>query len=154
MRREWVRVLLVEDDEEDYLLTRALVEGSIDPLIELDWVPTYSAAQEAIERDEYDLYLVDYNLGARDGLDLIRAARSKGSHRPFVLLTGLADRRVDLAATAAGAAGFLIKLEATVPLMERTIRYALRHDERLWEGVGAVPSRLPFPMPSAMSSAL
>lgn len=125
MDRHWIRVLLVDDDEDDYLLIRDLLEGSVDPLVELDWVSSHTAGLTAIARGEHDVYLVDYQLGAGNGVDLIRAARTLGCRQPMLLLTGMADRRVDLAATAAGAAGFLLKYEATVPRLERSLRYAL-----------------------------
>ena len=75
MRRDWVRVLLVEDDEDDYFLTRELLEGSVDPLVEVDWACTYAVAHAAIVREEHDIYLIDYRLGASTGLDLMHAAR-------------------------------------------------------------------------------
>lgn len=125
MDRHWIRVLLVDDDEDDYILIRDMLEGSVDPLVELDWVSSYSAGLTAIARGDHDIYLIDYQLGASDGVDLIRAARTLGCCQPMLLLTGVADRRVDLAATAAGAAGFLLKYEATVTRLERSLRYAL-----------------------------
>ena len=142
MYEDLIRVLLVEDDEDDYILTRALLEGSIDPLVELDWAATYAEAQATIARSDHHLYLIDFDLGATTGLDLIREARIGGAQQPMILLTAMADRRIDLAATAAGASGFLLKPEMSVPLLERTIRYALNRGGR-----AGFPSR-PFSLPT------
>ena len=71
-----VRVLLVEDDADDYVFTRdhlAEVEGT---RFELDWVATYDAALEAIGRNQHDVYLLDYRLGERDGLGVAPRGRS------------------------------------------------------------------------------
>ncbi len=104
MRRDWVRVLLIEDDEDDYLLTRELLEGSVDPLVELDWMRSYPAALAAIAKDEYDLYLVDYRLGTRTGLELIAAQYLQLVLGLSPLETGLRLLPLTIAAMASAAA--------------------------------------------------
>ncbi|HEY8598913.1 MAG TPA: hypothetical protein VIL85_10815, partial [Thermomicrobiales bacterium] len=98
-----------------------------------------------------DAALFQYHLGASDGVDLIREAPPLGCRRPLLLLTGVADRRVDLAATAAGATDFLLKYEATVPRLERSLRYALtsRDDWRM-----PVSRAAQLPSPSVVGSAI
>lgn len=154
MHRHWVRVLLVEDDEDDFVLARTLLEGSVDPLIELDWAPTLAVAKAAIARGEHHLYLVDYSLGAEDGISLIRHARACGCLQPMFLLTGMVDRRIDLAATAAGASGFLLKHEMTVSLLERTIRYALGHGATGYHVTAPPSESSPYAARSLVGSSL
>lgn len=129
-----IRVMLVDDDEDDYVLTRDLLADIPDIRFELDWVADVDAALESMGRGERDLYLVDYRLGRIDGLDLIRRAVARGCRAPIILLTGMSERAVDLDAMRAGAADFLEKDGlASVPL-ERSIRYSLqekRHAESL-----------------------
>jgi CheY-like chemotaxis protein len=60
-----VRVLLVDDDEDDYIITRDLVSKIGNPPYKLDWVDNYDAALAAIQRREHDICLLDYRLGAR-----------------------------------------------------------------------------------------
>lgn len=67
---ERVRVLLVEDDEDDYVLTRELLSEVRGARFELEWAPTYEAALDAIARGEHDVYLFDYRLGGRTGVEL------------------------------------------------------------------------------------
>jgi signal transduction histidine kinase len=116
------RVLLVDDDEDDYVLIRDLlaeIEG-----LALGWVDGYEEALGALERGAYDVCLVDYRLGERSGLTLMREAASRGYMAPMILLTGLGDRNVDLEAMRAGAADYLLKGEIDAPTLERSIRYA------------------------------
>jgi signal transduction histidine kinase/BarA-like signal transduction histidine kinase len=122
-----VRVLLVDDDEDDYVMTRDLLSDIASGQFVLEWVPLYEAALETIQRKQHDVYLVDYHLGTRDGLELLRAALGQGCEAPIILLTGQEDRDVDVEAMRAGAADYLIKGQIDGPLLERTIRYAMAH---------------------------
>ncbi len=117
-----LRVLLVEDDEDDYVLIRDLLaemEG-----LALEWVDGYEEALRALDRGAYDVCLVDYRLGEVSGLGLMREAASKGHNAPMILLTGRGDRTIDLEAMRAGAADYLLKGEIDAPTLERSIRYA------------------------------
>lgn len=126
---ETIRVLLVEDDPDDYLLTRDLLSGSSDPRVELEWSPTYAKGLEAISRAEHDVYLLDYLLGERTGLDLLRDAMGAGCRAPIILLTGTGGREVDMAAMRLGAADYLVKGKFDAVQLERTIRYSVDRNQ-------------------------
>lgn len=129
-----IRIMLVDDDEDDYVLTRDLLADIPDFQFELEWLSDVDAALEEMSRGERDLYLVDYRLGRLDGLDLIREAVARDCPAPIILLTGLSERAVDLDAMRAGAADFLEKDGLNSVLLERSIRYSLqerRHAESL-----------------------
>src|SRR5438445_42118 len=83
-----VRVLLVEDDEEDYLLTRDLLTDIAKDGFSLDWVTDYETGLEAIDRAAHDVYLLDYRLGPHNGLELLREAVARGCRAPIILITG------------------------------------------------------------------
>ncbi len=121
-----LRILLVEDDEDDFILTRELLSRIDTWKSLLEWVPNYNAGLDAIEKYCHDVYLLDYRLGDRNGLDLLRHAISKGCKAPIILLTGQGDYKVDLEAMEAGAADYLIKGQITSHLLERSIRYSLQ----------------------------
>ncbi|HZW04863.1 MAG TPA: diguanylate cyclase [Anaerolineaceae bacterium] len=123
-----LHVLLIDDDEEEYILLRDLIERA-PPVetrtsFELDWVDSYDAALEAIDRQEHDAYLIDYRLGPHSGLDLLRYAIATNSPGPVIILTGQGSYEVDMAALRHGAADYLVKSQLTLPLLERSIRYA------------------------------
>jgi two-component system CheB/CheR fusion protein len=128
-----VRVLLVEDDEDDFVLTRDLL-AEIPGGYQLEWVSSYDDALRALARNDVDVYLVDYRLGRRTGLDLLREAQARGCRVPAIMLTGLGERAVDVEAMQAGAADYLVKGQLDCALLERSIRYALasrQHEEAL-----------------------
>ena len=118
------RVLLVEDDEDDYLLTRDLLDEIPGGSYMLEWVTTYDAGLTAVGTRRHDVCLIDYRLGADSGLDLLRTLLEAGCRAPIILLTGQGDSGVDSAAMQAGAADYLVKGEITVATLERAIRHA------------------------------
>jgi response regulator RpfG family c-di-GMP phosphodiesterase len=120
------RILLIEDDEEDYELTRELLTRLPGARLGLTWVRDYHEGIQEARAGGYDVCLVDYRLGAESGIDLVRELVAGGHSMPVILLTGHDDREVDVRASQAGAADFLVKGEVSPALLERTIRYAIR----------------------------
>jgi PAS domain S-box-containing protein len=121
------RILLVEDDEDDYLITRDLLEAQDHSSYTVQWCSTYESALAAIRTQHHDLYLVDYRLGRQTGLDLVREAFGGVALAPVILLTGQGDYQVDLEATQLGVTNFLVKRNIDPLTLERSIRYAVRH---------------------------
>ncbi len=124
-----IRVLLVDDDEDDYILTRDWFSEFQVAGCELSWIDSYEAGKDAIADHNHDIYLVDYRLGINSGLELLREAIANGCASPIILLTGQGDREIDLEAMKAGAADYLEKSQLTAPLLERSIRYALERKQ-------------------------
>jgi signal transduction histidine kinase len=124
-----VRVLLVDDDEDEYVivgdLLRAACAAAFEERFELTWASTYEQGVQAILAGRCDVCLVDYRLGERSGLDLLAEVTAKSDHPQVILLSGEGDRGVDVTATKAGAADYLIKGELTAASLERSIRYAV-----------------------------
>jgi two-component system, cell cycle response regulator len=132
-----VRVLLVEDDEDDYVLTRDLLAEGFGGRVTVEWASTRSAGLELLTKALFDVALLDFNLGRETGLDLLREARARGCRTPVIMLTGQDDRTTDLNAMHAGAADYLVKGRVTSDMLERAIRYA-RERHRLLEEISAL----------------
>ncbi len=120
-----LRVLIADDDEDDYILTRDLLHQIGRDRFRLDWTPSFETALQAIELNQHDVYLFDYHLGQSDGLELMREAMARGCKAPIILLTGNDDWETDVQAMKAGAADYLVKGHLDPRLLERSIRYAL-----------------------------
>ena len=120
-----IRVLYVEDDEDDYFLARESLDDIAKGAYDIEWASTYDAGWERVQQQAHDVYLVDFRLGQNSGLELIEAARASGLSRPIILLTGLGDREIDMAAMQAGADDYLAKDEISSSMLERAIRYTL-----------------------------
>jgi signal transduction histidine kinase len=120
-----VRVLLVDDDEDDYIITRNLISQIRDHRYQLEWVDNYDAALAALHRHEHDVCLLDFRLGSRTGLELLQESRSLHGRLPMILLTGQGDHEIDMEAMKAGAADYLIKGQLDADKLERAVRYAI-----------------------------
>ncbi len=120
-----LRVLIIEDDEDDHLITTELLEDIEGTDYEVTWAVSAGAGIEALLANEHDVCLLDFRLGPMTGIDVLGAARADGSRVPCILLTGQDDRQTDRAAAEAGAADYLIKGDFTEADLERAIRYAV-----------------------------
>src|SRR6201992_7230 len=119
------RILIVEDDEDDFLIIEACIKDIPDKKFQIDWCYNYEEALQRIGKGKYDVYFVDYLLGEKTGLELLREAIALGCEEPLILLTGIGNREVDVQAMTIGAVDYLVKSEITTEKLERSIRYAL-----------------------------
>jgi PAS domain S-box-containing protein len=122
-----VRVLLVDDDENAFILLRRLLSKISREKFDVEWASSYNAGLAAIQRQRHDVYLVDYRLGPDSGLDLLSEAISLPASAPIIILTGADDPKVDLEAMRMGAADFLVKDHLDAAMVERSIRYSMQH---------------------------
>jgi two-component system, cell cycle sensor histidine kinase and response regulator CckA len=120
-----VKVLLIEDDEDDYVLVRGLLSRIVSTKYDLTWASTYDAALENLDRDHHDVCLLDYYLGEHTGLELLKEIGRRGLTAPVIFLTGHGDYEVDMEAMRMGASDYLVKGQINGPLLERSIRYAI-----------------------------
>ncbi|HYE59531.1 MAG TPA: response regulator, partial [Rhodothermales bacterium] len=129
--KETLALLIVEDDEDDYFLTRTLLSRAPTLRFNVTWAATYEAGLDELVGDGYDMALVDYRLGAHNGLELLREVRTRGVRTPIILLTGQDDVETDVRAASAGAADYLVKGGTDAALLERSIRYARERTRHL-----------------------
>ena len=122
---EVIRVLLVEDDEDDYFLTADYMSQCDDPKFHITWVTNGKAAIDAFQKRTFDICLLDYILGAENALDVLATFKAAGITVPVVILTGQTDSQVDDMVMRAGAADYLNKSEIESPRFMRTMRYAM-----------------------------
>lgn len=120
-----VKVLLVEDNEGDAVLTRRRLEAVRIAEYELDWARTVEEGLQRTREKSFDACLVDYGLGAGNGLQFISSLRESGIELPCILLTGCGNDDLDIEAMRVGAVDYLNKDELNASVLERSIRYAI-----------------------------
>lgn len=128
-----VRILLVDDDSFAFDFLKVFV-AEMRAGHTLTWRGAYAAGMEALLSGQFDVCLLDYQLGDRTGLDFLRDATARGARTPIVMLTGQGDRELDLEASRAGAVDYLVKGNFGAELFDRVVRYAVerqRNTERL-----------------------
>jgi diguanylate cyclase (GGDEF)-like protein len=129
-----VKVLLIEDDQDDYLLIKEYLDEPDNPTrFSTDWVATYADGLKAIEKGEHDVYLIDHYLGSDSGLELLKEALQAGCPAPLIIVTGSSAQEIDHAALKAGATDYLTKDRLDAQLLERSIRYAVERNRLLMQ---------------------
>ena len=121
-----IKVLVVEDDDDDWLITRKIFDGIEDSPFLIERSATYDDAIERIDAEEHDLYLIDYRLGEHTGNDILEHAHPEGRSQPFILMTGLSDSDLALKSLRLAAADYLVKGSFDAQLLFRTLLYALQ----------------------------
>ncbi len=125
------KVLLIDDDRMQFRLTQQHFKSFRADSYELDWAATYEDGIEKLMSGGYAACLLDFQLGERDGLVLIREAIGRGCRVPIIFLTAESSERVDIEAMNAGALDYLVKGEISSRTLERSLRYALKLGDTL-----------------------
>ena len=122
---EPLRILLIDDDENTFTLTKELLREISGRPVEFEWAADSEAGLAGILAEQHEIYLLDYRLGAADGIEVLSQARAAGSKAPVIILTGQSDQEIDQKALEAGAADYLVKDVFDVSRLEHSIRYTL-----------------------------
>jgi PAS domain S-box-containing protein len=123
-KQKAIKVLLIEDDEDDYVLFKKLLGDIKNIPYQLTWASSYEKGLTLISEKNHDIYIFDYLLGQNTAIDLLRYCRELKIKAPIILLTGLSNQAADIAAMELGAADFLEKGEITSITLERSMRHA------------------------------
>ncbi|MES2328874.1 MAG: ATP-binding protein [Bacteroidota bacterium] len=129
--QQLLRILVVEDDEDDFLLINDYIKHLRAWKCEVKWIYRYDEAIEELTNNTYTICFSDYRLGAKNGIDLIKDLKERNSNTPVILLTGKGNYEIDIEATKAGAFDYLIKADLDEDKLERTIRYTLERMSNL-----------------------
>ncbi len=125
-----LKILIIDDDEDDYIIARDMLKEAKGRKFEISWASTYLAGRTELSSNYYNAVLVDYDLGIHSGIELIREANEKGYPAPLILFTGRGNFEVDVEAMQAGATLYLTKGEANSLLLERAVRYAIEMKQK------------------------
>jgi two-component system cell cycle sensor histidine kinase/response regulator CckA len=118
-----IRVLIVEDSEDDAgLLIRLLKGGGYDPSYEI--VETPELMSDALDRQEWDLVISDYLMPLFSGLDALKLLQERDPDLSFILMSGQVGEDVAVEAMKAGAHDYILKnnLARLIPAVERELR--------------------------------
>ncbi|MBU2650679.1 MAG: hybrid sensor histidine kinase/response regulator [Bacteroidetes bacterium] len=122
-----IRLLLVEDDEDDLLITRDILEEIPHYKFDIHWASNPALAREILPEKQFDICLCDFRLGMETGLEVIKHIKENYDHIPVIMLTGQDDFEIDSQALKDGASDYLIKGRINASVLGRSIRYAMEH---------------------------
>ena len=132
MNAKPLNILLLEDEENDHLLIREMLNKAYGAGCHLDWASSYAQGEQRVSVKHYDIFLVDYQLNSQlTGIDWVNAMHKRLGSKcpPAILLTGQPDVQSigKLAKQAIDIFYFLTKSELSAEVLERTIRFTLKN---------------------------
>ena len=131
MTSRTLRLLLIEDSEDDALLTKMeLRKDGYD--FEFTRVDTSQALEVALENSGWDAIISDYNMPSFSGLEALRMVRTKEIDIPLILISGAIGEEQAVEAMKAGFHDFIMKghLARLPQALERELREAGVRRER------------------------
>ncbi len=129
-----LRVAIIQNDDAEFLLTQRMLEKMTHQTIVVTRSNSFDNGLALLKAQSFDVALVGHLLGTYRGVDLVRALGGRNSPTPFIMLSGVADRRIDLEAMEAGVMDFLDMTALSLDHLERTIRY-VRHVSQTLTGL-------------------
>ncbi len=132
MNEGTVKVLLLEDDVDDYrLVAKRLRQERC--YFSIDWAETLQAAIERLSRHSYDIVLADLSVPDSFGLDTVSSLRKRSGRTPIIILTSLDDDTLGSDILTAGAQDYLVKGELGGRAVPRAIHNAIQRQQSLTE---------------------
>ncbi len=129
--RKTLRVLNVEDSEDDaFLLRCALEKGGYE--LEFERVETADAMRSALYKKHWDLIISDYRLPMFSGPAALALLKETSMDLPFIIVSGAIGEETAVAAMKAGAHDYIMKghLQRLIPAIERELQEAIVREER------------------------
>jgi CheY-like chemotaxis protein len=106
----FLRILLVEDCKSDvYLMERMLEDADLSCFYDITDVPRLIDAFNRIERDAFDLAMLDLNLLDIDGIAAVAALHAQAPLMPIIVYSGMDDAKLKEKALMCGAVHYLVK---------------------------------------------
>ncbi|MCZ6800453.1 MAG: response regulator [Nitrospirae bacterium] len=124
---EPIKVLLIDDDEDDALIAQALLSDISGGQYIFDWCATYEDGLQEMMTNQHHVHLLDNSLGRSTGLELFQEALEKGCHIPAILLTGTLQPEIHQRAREAGFFSYQVKGQLDSRELARLIQQAIDH---------------------------
>jgi len=125
-----MRVLLIEDNEDDVHFIREMLAERKSAGIELEWADQLGRGLTRLAEDKIDVVLLDLSLPDSHGLTTFEKVQAHRPDVPIVVLTGLDDEGMAVQAVRKGAQDYLVKGRLDRDRLVRALRYALERHHR------------------------
>lgn len=127
-----LKILIADDDEDDFILIREFIkDGFQTSNLHINWARSGQEALTLLDTNAYDVCLFDIRLGEFNGLDLLREVRKKGLTLPIIFLTGQGDEETAVEAMKLGASDYFGKASLSGKTLSHAIAQSLElHKEK------------------------
>ena len=103
MERKHLKVLVIDDEEDVFILVKAFLNKGVRAKYEVQWANNFNHGLHQLMDKKFDVVLLDYFLGEKTGLELLQKAIKKGCDHPIIMLTSHNDPELDIKVLKAGA---------------------------------------------------
>ena len=127
--QEILKILLVEDNPADARWVDIQLHESFGTGYILETCDYLSRALTLLEKNIYDIILLDLSLPDSDGLNGLSKILANYAECPIIIFTGLLDESVGIEAVQLGAQDYLIKGKINSHILKRSINYSIERHE-------------------------
>ena len=124
MRNTTLRIIIIEDSEEDAELIQEMLDHHVDNKV-LKRTDRLSSGLKLLKEESFDVVLLDLGLPDSNGLDAVSQIQTQAPELPVIVLTGLSDEVLAVKAISLGAQDYLVKGRFDVNSLHRAIRYSI-----------------------------
>ncbi len=141
-----MKVVLVEDNPTDQRLVQIALAEVASVEVELESVDNLAGLQTAVtDGFEPDVILLDLNLPDSTGLRTVKRVLEMVPRVPIIVLTGLSDEDLGVAAMKLGAQDFLVKGQLFGKMLTRSMYHAIERNRILLELQDTIAQLQPAP---------
>ena len=125
----YLKILSIEDDYEYAYLLREMLAAAWHTPFDLEHADRLSTGQAQLDRETFDLVLLDLSLPDSRGFDTFARVHAQAPDVPIIVLSGLGGRKLAMRAVQAGARDYLVKGQVDANLLVRAIRRAVERKQ-------------------------
>jgi CheY-like chemotaxis protein len=121
------KILVIDDSEDDRLLYKRSLKKSTDFSCAITEAASGEDGLACIDKEAFACVLLDYSLPGRNGIEILKRIRVKHPFVPVVILTGLGNEKVAVAAMLEGAQNYICKAHIDPQTLVHVIQVAILH---------------------------
>ena len=127
-RNKELKLLLIEDNEDDALMIREMLHGTGGDGVRMEWSSSLKSGLEKIGLIEPDVILLDLSLPDNSGIEIVLRFSKEFVLIPLIILTGHEDEALAVQAVGMGAEDYLVKGKIDGPILRRSICYSIERN--------------------------
>ncbi len=124
---ERAKILVIDDSEDDRLLYSRCLKKSVGASYAVSETVNGEDGLARLDEESFACVLLDYSLPGRNGVEILKRIRAKHPFVPVVMLTGLGNEKVAVAAMQEGAQNYIAKATIDPQTLAHVIAVAIQH---------------------------
>lgn len=126
---ENIKVLMIEDDEDDALILKEELSEQMDFFYDTIHIDSLTKSLEYLSSNTVDIIFVDLGLPESQGLETFLKLYKQASNTPIVVVSGNKDVKIAIECVKVGAADYLVKNELKNKILKRVIPYSIERQK-------------------------